>query len=328
MFGEFNESARKEVEILRILSQFKYPVGSTVLRRELGRRGFHLNDRTIRYHLKLLQARGMVKGHGKQGRTITVAGLEELEKALAYQRLGSVLTRYLALAYSITYDPLENKGKVVANISIIKRKHLDKMLDLMGKLCKLRLLPAPYFKVLYEGEEYQGLTISKDKVAVFTVCNLTIDGVLIKAGIPIMLRYGGLAQFVDYKPIRFVELLSYDGTTLPPLELLVYRGVTSIRYFLDTGSGILPLNFREAPAEAREQVINILDELKSRGWGGIVGIGQPNEPVLGVPVAMDRFGICIVGGLIAEATMKEMGVSVETFAPHCLIPIENMEKVA
>jgi hypothetical protein len=327
MFAEFNESSRKEVEILRILSQFRYPVGSTVLRRELERRGFHLNDRTIRYHLKLLQAKGMVKGHGRQGRTITVAGLEELERALAYQRLGSVLTRYLALAYSITYDPLEDKGKVVANISIIGKKHLDEMLDLMVKLCKMKLLPAPYFKVLREGEEYQGLNISRGKVAVFTVCNLTIDGVLIKAGIPIMLKYGGLAQFVDYRPVRFVELLSYAGTTLPPMELLVYRGVTSIRYFLDTGSGILPLNFREAPAEAREQVTNILDELKSRGWGGIIQVGHPNEPVLGVPVAIDRFGICIIGGLIPGAIMREAGVPVETLAPHCLIPIEDMERL-
>lgn len=327
MFAEFNESSRKEVEILRILSQFRYPVGSTVLRRELERRGFHLNDRTIRYHLKLLQAKGMVKGHGRQGRTITVAGLEELERALAYQRLGSVLTRYLALAYSITYDPIEDKGKVVANISIIRKKHLDEMLDLMVKLCKMKLLPAPYFKVLREGEEYQGLNISRGKVAVFTVCNLTIDGILIKAGIPIMLKYGGLAQFVDYRPVRFVELLSYDGTTLPPLELLVYRGVTSIRYFLDTGSGILPLNFREAPAEAREQVTNILNELKSRGWGGIIQVGHPNEPVLGVPVAIDRFGICIIGGLIPGATMREAGVPVETLAPHCLIPIEDMERL-
>jgi repressor of nif and glnA expression len=37
-----NKSARKEIEILRILSEFDSPVGSKLLRRELRKRGSFL----------------------------------------------------------------------------------------------------------------------------------------------------------------------------------------------------------------------------------------------------------------------------------------------
>ena len=36
---QLNESARKEVEILRVLSEYDTPIGSTVLRRELRKKG-------------------------------------------------------------------------------------------------------------------------------------------------------------------------------------------------------------------------------------------------------------------------------------------------
>ena len=57
-----NESARKEVEMLRVLSEYDSPIGSTVLRRELRKKGFLLSERTVRYHLQLLEAKDFVKG--------------------------------------------------------------------------------------------------------------------------------------------------------------------------------------------------------------------------------------------------------------------------
>ena len=99
------ESTRKEMEILRILSEYDNPVGSTLLKRELRKRGFLLSERTVRYHLQLLEAKGFLLGHNRRGRTITQKGLEELSRALASQRLGFVTTRFMSLAYSATYDP-------------------------------------------------------------------------------------------------------------------------------------------------------------------------------------------------------------------------------
>jgi repressor of nif and glnA expression len=104
--------------------------------------------------------------------------------------------------------------------------------------------------------------------------------------------------------------------------------MTSITSILKTGSGMIPANMREIPAVSENQALKIIDTLKKNGWGGILVFGKPNESILGVPVSMDRCGISMVGGLIPAAMLTEMGIPVETYAPHCLVPIEDMEKVS
>ena len=322
------EVYRKQIEILRILSEQSEPMGSSLLRRELAKRGFPLSERAIRYHLKLLEERGLVEGHEKAGRTISGLGLEELSKALAYERIGSILTWYLSLAYRTTYSPESGEGEVVANVFMIDKNFREDVIKAVKNLYSAGLLPAPYVKVLNEEEEYREISAPEGKIAVMTVCNLTIDGILIHSGIPLILRYGGLVQFIKWKPVRFTELIAYDSTTVPPLEVFVYRRMTSIISILKTGSGMIPANMREIPAVSENQALKIIEALKKNGWGGILVFGKPNEPILGVPVSMDRCGISMVGGLIPAAMLIEMGIPVETYAPHCLMPIEDMEKVS
>ncbi len=322
-----NESARKEIEILRILSEFDRPVGSTLLKQELRCRGFLLSERTVRYHLQLLEAQGFVLGHKQRGRTITQKGLEELSRSLASQRLGFVTTRFMALAYSASYDPTTDSGKVVANVSLLDKSLRDKTINVMKALQKVNLLSAPYIKVLGEKEEYCDISVPEGKIALFTVCNLTLDSIMIHSGIPLFFEYGGLVQVVNNKPIRFVEIISYEGTTIPPLEVFVYRKMTSISRILKTGSGMLLATMREIPAEAREKTVKIFENQKKKGWGGILVLGEPNEPVLGIPVGMDRFGICMVGGIVPGAAMVEEGTQIVTFAPHCFIPIQEMTRI-
>jgi len=293
----------------------------------LGRKGFLLSERAIRYHLQLLQARGLIQGHDRSGRTITQDGISELNRALAYQRVGFVTTRFLSLAHMVSYDLDKNKGNVVANVSLMDKTLYDRFLDVVKSLHQKGLLLAPYIKVLDEGEEYGEISVPKDQIALFTVCNLTIDGVIMHSGIPILPRYGGLVQFLKYNPIRFVELISYDGTTIPPLEVFVYKGMTSIENILKTGSGMLPAALREIPIIAGDATQKVITNLKDRGWGGILALGKPNEAVLGVPVGIDRAGISMVGGLIPAVVMKESGAIIETLAPHCLIPIEDMKRI-
>jgi repressor of nif and glnA expression len=322
-----NESARKEIEILRILSESEDPVGSTLLKRELRKRGFLLSERTVRYHLQLLEAKGFVLGHDRRGRTITQQGLEEMSRSLATQRLGFTTTRFMSLAYLATYDPVVDAGTVVGNVSILDNSLQHKTMDTMKALQNMNLLSAPYIKILNENEEYCDISVPKGQFALFTVCNLTLDSILIHSGIPLFFKYGGLVQVVNRKPIRFVEIISYEGTTIPPLEVFVYRKMTSISRILKTGSGMILATLREIPSEARERTVKILENQQKKGWGGVLVVGEPNEPVLGVPVGMDRFGICMVGGIVPGAAMVEEGEQIVTFAPHCFIPIEEMTRI-
>ena len=321
------DAARKEIEILRILSEYDIPVGSTLLKREMRKRGFLLSERTVRYHLQLLEAKGFVLGHDRRGRTITDQGLEELSRSLATQRLGFTTTRFMSLAYSATYDPVVDSGTVVGNVSILDKSLREKSVETMKALQGMNLLSAPYIMVLNEGEEYCDISVPKGKFALFTVCNLTLDSILIHSGIPLFFKYGGLVQVVNRKPIRFVEIISYEGTTIPPLEVFVYRKMTSISRILKTGSGMLLATLREVPSEARDRTVKILENQQKKGWGGVLVLGEPNEPVLGVPVGMDRFGICMVGGIVPGAAMVEEGEQIATFAPHCFIPIEKMTRI-
>ena len=325
--SQVNESARKEIEILRILSEFDSPVGSTLLKRELRKRGFLLSERTVRYHLLLLEAKGFVMGHDRRGRTITENGLEELSRSLATQRLGFTTTRFMSLAYQATYDPAVDAGTVVANVSLLDNSLQPKTMDTMKALQSMNLLSAPYIKILNEKEEYCDISIPEGQFGLFTVCNLTLDSILIHSGVPLFFKFGGLVQVVNRKPIRFVEIISYEGTTIPPLEVFVYRKMTSISRILKTGSGMLLATMREVPSEAREKTVKILENQQKKGWGGVLVLGEPNEPVLGVPVGMDRFGICMVGGIVPGAAMVEDGDYEVTFASHCFIPIEEMTRI-
>lgn len=324
---QLSESARKEVEILRVLSEYDAPIGSTVLRRELRKKGVFLSERTVRYHLQLLEAKGFVMGHDRSGRTITHQGLEELGRALAFQRAGFVITRFLSMAYSVTYDLEADSGMVVANVSMIDSALRDKALEIVEALHEMNLLSAPYIKMLDEGEEYRGISVPEEKIALFTVCNLSIDGILIHSGIPLLFNCGGLVQMINRKPIRFVEIISYERTTIAPMEVFVYKNMTSIMRVLHTGSGMLPATLREIPASARERTEKILTRLRKRGWGGVLVFGEPNEDILGIPVGMDRFGLCVVGGLTPGAALVEERAKVETFAPHCLVPVEEMTRI-
>jgi repressor of nif and glnA expression len=314
-----------KIGILRILSESNSPVGSTTITRELVKRGLFINERTVRNYLKSLEQKGLVSSHGKNGRSITETGLQELVGSLTYQRLDFVLTRYLSLAYSVTFTPRSNRGRVVANVTLLDKNHLEKALGVLNSLKDAKLLLAPYLKIIDEEESYENISVDKGKTALLTVCNLTVDGILIRSGIPIILKYGGILQFVNKTPVRFVELMSYEGTTVPPLEVFTYSNMTSITNFLKTGSGMIPANYREIPKEAREKVESILSELSSIGWKTLSIIGLPEEPLLGIPVSAGRCGVSIVSGVTPTATLREIGLNVEVFAPHCLAKIEDMK---
>jgi len=321
------EISRLEIEILRILSESAEPIGSRLLQRELEKRGFFLSERAVRYHLQLLELKGLVAGHERGGRTITNQGLIELNRALVSQRVGFIITRFLSMACSVTYDYVTDSGLVVANVSIVDKSFYDKMLGIVRDLYDANLILAPYIKILDEGEEYRNIVVPEGKICLLTICDLTMGGVLIRSGIPLFFKYGGLVQMVNGKPLRFVDMISYEGTTISPLELFVRSNLTSVLKIVKIGSGVLPAGMREIVAEARERTHKIISRLKDKGWGGILAFGAPNEPVLGVPVSMDRFGLCMVGGLALAAALLEGGANIETFASYCLVPIEEMKKI-
>jgi len=69
---ETQDVERKTISILKVLSDSGEPVGSRVIAQRLGRRGVELGERAVRYHLKLMDERGLTRLVGQRdGRVLT-----------------------------------------------------------------------------------------------------------------------------------------------------------------------------------------------------------------------------------------------------------------
>ncbi len=112
------------------------------------------------------------------------------------------------------------------------------------------------------------------------------------------------------EPARFVQLIEYRGTTMDPLEAYIRAGMTSVGDCAASRNGIVGASFREVPTVAVEAVKRAA-KARVLGSEGILAIGQPNQPLLDIPVAEGRTGMIVIGGMNPFAAMFEAGVPFE-----------------
>jgi len=55
--------------------------------------------------------------------------------------------------------------------------------------------------------------IPQGQIGFGTVCSVTVNGMFMKAGIPITSKFGGVLQVND-EPVRFTALISYEALLL------------------------------------------------------------------------------------------------------------------
>lgn len=231
------------------------------------------------------------------------------------------------LMYGVTFDPETNKGKIVVNLSIIPDSYLEKSLSVYRHATYVGLIVSPFIKVLKEGETFFDYVIPSGKCGLVTACSITIDGVLLKKGIPVQPKFGGILQIKDGKPLRFTETINYADTTVDPLELLSSLDAVSVSSLANTGTGKILANMREAHMGSRNDIEKILDLLTKAGFGGIIEVGEPNSSVLGVPVGMGHIGIVVTGGTNAMVMMLEEQIPVESYTISGLIDISEMDHI-
>jgi len=78
---------RKIVAILNILKDSPEPLGSRIISRRLKEQRFDLTERAVRYHLRIMDERGITKSRGRAGRIITQEGIEETNNALVSDKV-------------------------------------------------------------------------------------------------------------------------------------------------------------------------------------------------------------------------------------------------
>ena len=305
---------RKASAILRILSEARQPLGARIIARQLEGQGILLRERAVRYHLQQMDERGLTTSFGRDGRLITPAGREELKNALVSDKVGFVISRIELLAFATTFDTLKCCGQVPVNISFFSQERFGEAIEAMQIAFEKGLCVADKVAVAREGERLGDAVVPQGKVGLATVCSITFNGTLLKSGVPMDSRFGGVLEMRDGKPLRFVELISYAGSSVDPSSIFIRGGMTSVREAASRGTGKILANFREIPAPCRPVAEAAIQKLKEAGLGGLLFMGQPNEPVCEIPVGLNRVGVVLLGGLNPVAAAEEAGIHTENKA--------------
>jgi len=321
---ESQEVERKVISILNVLGKQREPLGARVIARRLKDHGVELSERAVRYHLKLMDERGLTKLVGKDGRLLTEQGIEETRNALARDKMGFALSRIEALAFRTSFDWEKCSGLVPVNISLFPSENFKKALRAMRGAFEAKLCVSELVAVASEGEKLGEVMVPQGKVGFATVCSIIINGSLLKAGIPLESRFGGILQIRDHKPTRFVDFIHYAGSTLDPSEVFIKARMTSVGEIVSSGGGKIVANYREIPAFCRSMTDNIITKLKEAGLGGLIVMGEPSQPVCEIPIALNRVGMVLMGGLNPVAAAEEQGIEAENMSMSTVMEYRDL----
>jgi repressor of nif and glnA expression len=323
---ETQDVERKVFAILRVLSDSQEALGARIIARRLKDLGVELGERAVRYHLKLMDERGLTRLVGRDGRLITEAGVEELKSALVRDKVGFAISKIELLAFRTDFDLERHTGLVPVNVSFFSQKNFRKALPAMAPAFEAGLCASDLVAVAHEGETIGELIVPQGKVALATVCSIVVNGSLLKAGVPMDSRFGGILQIRDHKPLRFVELIHYAGSSLDPSEVFIVAKMTSVAEVARIGDGKLLANFREIPALCRPIAEEVVAKLDKAGLNGVLVMGNTSEPVCEIPVELNRIGVILLGGLNPVAAAEEVGIEAENKAMSTIIDYQSLIK--
>jgi repressor of nif and glnA expression len=325
MTFEAQDVERKTYSILKVLAGEDEPMGSIVIARMLKDLGVDLGERAVRYHLKMMDEQGLTRLAGRRdGRVITQLGLKELKQGMVKDKVGFALSRIELLAFRTAFDLEKRSGKVPVNISVFRRTDFQKALRLMKPVMSSRLTVSSLVVSGRAGEKIGDFIVPSDSVGLATVCSIVVNGTLLKAGIPMDSKFGGLLQMQDDKPLRFVELINYAGCSLDPSEIFIKAGMTSVTQTVKKGSGNILANFREIPSICRPIAHEVISGLAKANINGVLVFGSVSEAVCEVAVELNRVGIVLVGGLNPVAAVEEAGIEVESHAMSTVVDYKEL----
>ncbi len=322
--GATSDTEKKIIAILKVLSESSEPLGSITIARELERHGIFLSERAIRYHLRITDERGYTQPLGRDGRMLTPQGLEELRMALAPEQVGFVEEKLELLAFRTTFDPQKRTGQIPINTSLIDQDKFKKALAAMGDAFKAGMCVSDSVAIASEGERLGSVVVPSGKIGLATVCSVVVNGILLKTGVPVDSRFGGVLEVQNSRPRRFVAIINYSGTSLDPSEQYIRARMTSVNQAVKTGNGKILANFREIPAPSRAIVEEKAALLREAGIKGVYVLGNTSEPVCQIAVGLNRVGMVLLGGLNPVAAAFEAGIEVENIGESGLIDFERL----
>ncbi|MBP7233257.1 MAG: DUF128 domain-containing protein [Syntrophaceae bacterium] len=319
---------RKVLLILKILHESPEPVGARVIARQMADQHVQLSERTVRYHLKIMDERGLTRLVGRRdGRIITEQGLAEISDARVQDKIGLSISRIDVLSFQTSFDIKKKRGFVPVNISFFPAGQFSDALKVMKPVFQKKLAVSSRVAAAGAGGVLGDIVVPEGKIGLATVCSIVINGVLLKSGIPIDSKFGGILQMKKGEILRFVELIHYAGSSLDPSEIFIRGKMTSVRDVVRDGEGKILANFREIPALSRSLVERLMDDFDKAGIHGVLGIGNNGQPICQTSVDMNKIGMILIGGLNPVAAACEAGFSVDNKAMSTVLEFEKMQDV-
>ncbi len=316
--------SKKELLILNILSNSESPLTGARIAEEISALGHEISERTVRLYLQKMAEDGLTGSNGKRGHRITEHGLAELESSKIIDKVGFLSAKIDQMTYKMTFDLNTTSGTVVINVTLVEPKQFAKNIPYISKVYADGYAMGRLITFLSPGETLGHINVPEGMIGVGTVCSITLNGILLKHGIPTNSRFGGLLELRDKKPVRFLEVIMYDATSIDPLEIFIRSGMTDYMGAIKTGNGKIGASFREFPMDSRSTVEHLAEKMKRIGLGGLVKIGMPGQSLLDIPVSEGRVGAIVIGGLNPVSILEETGVRAYSRALAGLIDFNRL----
>ncbi|HNR12320.1 MAG TPA: NrpR regulatory domain-containing protein [Thermodesulfobacteriota bacterium] len=317
-------SQRKIHSILSVLHVAQRPLGGARLAQKLQEVSLELSQRTVRYYLQRMDQQGLTQNLGKRGRIITAKGEEELKSAFVIEKVGFIASKIDNLTCQMSFSFRKARGKIILNFSIFNKEYFSKAVFYIKSVFRAGLGMGRFVAVGYPGTNVGSFRISHGQVGIGTVCSVTINGIFLNEGIHLTSRFGGLLEMHNRMPVRFTQIINYDGTSIDPLEIFIKGGMTAAYQASLTGNGKIGASFREVPSVAIPKVMKIKKKLDALGMGGVLMVGKPGQALLDIPVSEGRAGMIVAGGLNPLAAVEECGIPTENVALGTLFDFDQL----
>lgn len=320
------ETKREEIRqlILGLLAENGTALGSVQITGQLLEKGHTISERSVRLYLKQFDSEGLTISHGKRGRLITDKGRTEVKGTQLMSRVGYMSTKIDTMTYRMDFDLALRRGAVVVNTAIVGREILLSRMGNINQVFDQGYAMGTLVSLLEPGERIGDILVPQGAVGFCTVCSVTLNGVLLKHGIPTRSIFGGLLELENGKPTRFSELINYDGTSIDPLQLFIRSRQTDYMGAIANGNGRIGAGYREIPEDSYELALSLAAKLEAIGLGAFMKIGRPSQDVFNIPVKEGSCGIVVIGGLNPVAILEETGAEVSHTALSGLMEFNRL----
>jgi len=327
-FESRQDVERKILSILKVLSTSKKPMGARIIAQRLQNLGIELSERAVRYHLQLTDERGLTKLiTERDGRILTERGANEIDRALVKDKVGFAISRIERLAFRTEFDYMKARGVVPVNISFFPETEFDEALKIMIPVFDAGYCVSSLVAIAREDQRIGEVNIPAGNIGIATVCSIIVNGTLLKSGIPMDSKFGGILQFQNNKPVRFTEVIHYNGSSLDPSEIFIKARMTSVQDIITAGSGEILANFREIPAICRSTAEEVIDGLQHAGIKGVIAMGNTSEAVCEMNVELNKIGIILIGGLNPIAAAAESGIKAENHSMSTVVDYRSLVNI-